>query len=308
MNLTNTKIKPDYEGRSYERIYKKFGRECVSSEGVDLLHCGPAFQPLHEDDNVSWPSWIPDWSQKPLFTSFLTMKAFSAGSRLTPQLHLVSPRKLSVRGRGFDDYSITIMRFRRRVPTRLEKVHTWVAELMSKFNENSPRDTLRTLAVTLVADGSHVMPLKSRQEGFEPGDEEFRDRRNRAQYTEGFSDLLGYADGARGRSQASKPFSDSKKAKYSPAARKYAQLIQVTMEGRRFFRMLSQDSSYFGIGPTKMRDSDLIAVFDGGRTPFVLRPNMEKGHFRLVGDCYISGMMKGEALDLGLRRRDFCLV
>ncbi len=38
---------------------------------------------------------------------------------------------------------------------------------------------------------------------------------------------------------------------------------------------------------------DVIVILAGGRTPFVLRPN--GGYYRLVGPCYVHGIMNGEA-------------
>ncbi|KAF3811667.1 hypothetical protein GCG54_00014413 [Colletotrichum gloeosporioides] len=34
-------------------------------------------------------------------------------------------------------------------------------------------------------------------------------------------------------------------------------------------------------------------MFEGGRVPFVLRPN-EDGLYSLVGECYVHGLMHGE--------------
>ncbi|GJN74097.1 HET domain-containingprotein [Purpureocillium lilacinum] len=53
------------------------------------------------------------------------------------------------------------------------------------------------------------------------------------------------------------------------------------------------------MGPDAMREGDVVAVLYGGRTPFVLR-KMEggdgEGGWSLVGECYVHGIMNGEAL------------
>jgi len=47
----------------------------------------------------------------------------------------------------------------------------------------------------------------------------------------------------------------------------------------------------------------------GGRTPFVLRPGVGEGKYRFVGECYVHGIMYGQALQEGLsRRRLFTLI
>ncbi|KAI9686726.1 MAG: hypothetical protein M1822_002785 [Bathelium mastoideum] len=80
---------------------------------------------------------------------------------------------------------------------------------------------------------------------------------------------------------------------------------------RRFFKT---KTGYMGIGPATMTEDDNICVLMGGPAPFVLRPavpdipgytGMGK-HWSMVGDCYVHGMMDGEAL--GLPRENFLLV
>lgn len=51
--------------------------------------------------------------------------------------------------------------------------------------------------------------------------------------------------------------------------------------------------NYYNVG---LQVDDLVCVFIGASTPFVVR-EMEDGYFRLVGECYIHGLMDGEAMD-----------
>jgi hypothetical protein len=56
---------------------------------------------------------------------------------------------------------------------------------------------------------------------------------------------------------------------------------------------------YFGLGPSWMKPDDLVVIFDGGKTPFVLRnvvfANGEPGDtWQLVGDCFLTGWMHGD--------------
>lgn len=75
---------------------------------------------------------------------------------------------------------------------------------------------------------------------------------------------------------------------------------------RRFF--ITRDG-YMGIGPQNTRNGDQICVFDGGPVPMVLRsaevsaPShishstpSQQGHFLLVGECYVHGLMNGEVV------------
>jgi hypothetical protein len=46
--------------------------------------------------------------------------------------------------------------------------------------------------------------------------------------------------------------------------------------------------------PCTTKVGDCIAILGGGNLPFVLRPTGDN-HYRLVGPCYVHGIMDGEA-------------
>jgi hypothetical protein len=75
------------------------------------------------------------------------------------------------------------------------------------------------------------------------------------------------------------------------------------------------ESGYFGMGPRYTKPGDVVVVFYGGETPFVLRqiksdehtvdPNMEENtegrfspneQYELTGDCYVYGSMDNEVV------------
>lgn len=59
--------------------------------------------------------------------------------------------------------------------------------------------------------------------------------------------------------------------------------------------------------PPKAQDGDLICIIYGGEVPYVLRPHAP-GVYTLVGECYVDGIMHGEALSHGgVRAKDFRL-
>ncbi|ORY13402.1 heterokaryon incompatibility protein-domain-containing protein [Clohesyomyces aquaticus] len=67
--------------------------------------------------------------------------------------------------------------------------------------------------------------------------------------------------------------------------------------GRRF---CVTANGYIGIVPAGIQEGDRICVICGATVPFVLRPTSKLGDgdseaFQLVGDCYIDGLMGGEA-------------
>lgn len=53
---------------------------------------------------------------------------------------------------------------------------------------------------------------------------------------------------------------------------------------------------FIGIAPQQSQKSDVICLFFGCSVPVVLQPQ-ENGDFKFVGECYVHGVMDGEAVD-----------
>jgi hypothetical protein len=76
----------------------------------------------------------------------------------------------------------------------------------------------------------------------------------------------------------------------------HEKVFQPYMGHRRVFQTIS---GYLGVGPKWMEPNDQVVVFDGGRTPFILR-NVPTTHeemsekWQLVGDCFLLGWMRGD--------------
>ncbi|KAF9229921.1 hypothetical protein BU15DRAFT_24559, partial [Melanogaster broomeanus] len=55
---------------------------------------------------------------------------------------------------------------------------------------------------------------------------------------------------------------------------------------------------YVGLVPRSAQLGDTISLFKGGKVPLVLRPLKEHDEsWRLVGECYVHGIMQGSAFD-----------
>lgn len=62
---------------------------------------------------------------------------------------------------------------------------------------------------------------------------------------------------------------------------------------RKLFRT---QKGYFGMGPGTVATDDVVCILLGGVTPFILRSRSEC--WELVGECYVHGVMGGEATDI----------
>lgn len=60
---------------------------------------------------------------------------------------------------------------------------------------------------------------------------------------------------------------------------------------RRFF---VTKSGRIGIGPANTKAGDIVAILQGGRLPFILRPVANQ--YKMLGSSYVYGIMKGEAV------------
>jgi hypothetical protein len=62
---------------------------------------------------------------------------------------------------------------------------------------------------------------------------------------------------------------------------------------RRFAR---GNQGYYALCPPAARKGDVLCLLLGGQTLFCLRPS--DGDYQFVGECYVHGVMDGEALDM----------
>jgi hypothetical protein len=66
-----------------------------------------------------------------------------------------------------------------------------------------------------------------------------------------------------------------------------------THRNRRFF---TTEKGYIGLGPEASRVGDLVCVLLGGPLPYILRRS--ETSFKLIGESYVHGLMRGEAIHL----------
>lgn len=69
----------------------------------------------------------------------------------------------------------------------------------------------------------------------------------------------------------------------------YKRLLEHFCQRRRLFRTAS---GRFGLGSSAMRPEDICCILFGAPVPYVIR-RCEQA-FKLVGECYIHGVMRGE--------------
>lgn len=77
--------------------------------------------------------------------------------------------------------------------------------------------------------------------------------------------------------------------------------------GRRIF---STARGFIGLGPEYVEEGDVVVILYGGKVPFLLRPveDGRQGHYELIGEAYMYGMMEGEFMWTNPPTQEFTLV
>ena len=81
----------------------------------------------------------------------------------------------------------------------------------------------------------------------------------------------------------------------------FEQSIQIMQAGRR---LITTTKGYIGLAPSGVKRGDKVCVLLGCHVPMILRA--VHGHYQVIGDAYVHGMMHGEAVD-GLESGTYAL-
>jgi hypothetical protein len=81
----------------------------------------------------------------------------------------------------------------------------------------------------------------------------------------------------------------------------FLQRVQAIIWKRRM--IITDQERLLGLGSKDVQDGDLICIIFGCSVPVVLRKIVSdemtgEHHYELVGDCYVHGMMDGEAFTM----------
>ncbi|KAI0426556.1 heterokaryon incompatibility protein-domain-containing protein [Xylaria sp. FL1042] len=100
--------------------------------------------------------------------------------------------------------------------------------------------------------------------------------------------VIAYTDLVRGGLQAKEDFVQTWLAR----AQQVENGIAYFAQGRRF---AGTEGGLIGWVPEETVEGDIVVIPYGSRVPFVVR-NVSEGKYRLIGECYIHGLMDGQAI------------
>ena len=82
------------------------------------------------------------------------------------------------------------------------------------------------------------------------------------------------------------------KTEMTAAIARFETAVGVNTQQRRLFRTARY---YLGMGPLSLQEGDSIWALSGAKVPLILR-RLDPGHYQVVGEAYVYGVMHGEAV------------
>ena len=68
-------------------------------------------------------------------------------------------------------------------------------------------------------------------------------------------------------------------------------------KGSPKFQCFVSTTGFMGLVYPDAQPGDEIVILFGLEMPFVVRPDAEPGHYQLIGECFVLGLMEGEAME-----------
>jgi hypothetical protein len=87
------------------------------------------------------------------------------------------------------------------------------------------------------------------------------------------------------------------KSTITEAANRFRSRIGLKTKHRRMIRTAK---GWLGMGPSSLRVGDRVFVVPGANIPLIMR-RLDPGHYQVVGEAYIHGIMHGEAVFDGIK-------
>jgi hypothetical protein len=303
-------IQPDYsDSTKPEDVFKRFAVwDTKQNNKIRILSCasGPSIGKRHH-----LPTWVPDWTniENPdPFVRYRDRTGFDASLNLEPRIwHSDDDNVLHVAGQFVDTvqrigllpaFTKVTSKFQlnKNAVRRLDGTRKWLRKCYTITAGKSgimPPATFGVFAKTMIcglngggfpASSNYILHFSQYFDFMMRAPEVFLEYINDARH-KGITALDEFYPEFQGH-----------------------RLIDLSLQNwssrRRFCRTKCQR---IGFVPKVAQAGDIICVLYGGEVPYVLRPRKD-GCYSVIGECYIHGIMHGEALsDGGTRTKEFKL-
>ena len=279
-------LEVDYR-KPIKDIYRDMARFLIIEHG-DLLILSHASEPSRTQQ-LSWPSWVPDWRSPKATSEFPSRQnanAYNAdgGEPLAIgmasdedsivlqgiKVDVISAYSDKLKSYGFGSKTYQEERdFVKAAWSLLPKTSA-----PDRSNRAKATETLHSFILTLTAG------LNNDSTPVEMGSSLYRDAGN---WFAEHLDVNIAAITTIDRLKSALP-SDVDSGRFHQA------FVRACTD-RRFF---VTEGGRMGIGPDTMKEGDNIIILFGGKVPYVLR--LSGSRHRFIGECYVPGLMNGESV------------
>lgn len=316
---------------SHDRIYALLGLASDSGElGIDLDYSMSHFAVFAlvaavylnkrdlwflsycDQDPSSVPShfrsWIPDWSRAygyATIASHKTHRRWNASKDQSASVQYIFGAEGELPRLKLGGVDIDTVQWVSEIrpaasqndlhPEVRAEILSWVSKILSSHNTGKPTMRLGVLKSWLsktLSGASHSAPVLSKYKedvcwtliaGLEPlpsEDQEKQPKDREVLVRQSLETLLS-------------PDAVTDQVMQHRASCYFHQMMSVTVERRVFHT----SGGRVGLGSQYIKPEDQIAIFLGAQTPFAIRQNptdAEEKSYKLVGEVYVEGIMKGE--------------
>ena len=288
-------IKVDYL-KSCPLIYTETARAFLRQNDLQFLAAVE-----HPKKQTALPSWVPDWSVRTKFRYFRHGRKldppFLASGTSAPSIHLQTGAQMKhlllLSGIKVDEVRISLptgldMELGSDLMPDIRSHIKWLDELESLLSSFSNDSRYGTSAED--AEALWRTPILDHESiGNKPTDTKAG---LASQYA--YRVLRGLVAAPPGENEYSWRRRESSS---------YWQKMEKSICGKSAF---VSGTGYLGLGPEDLRFGDLICIFLGAATPFILRPS-HMGRYTLIGEAYVHGIMYGEIMGEGRNVETFIL-
>ena len=293
--IDETLPKPDYS-LSVRQVYTSIARNLLGADGYHNLRCLSYVQKTNEIYEL--PSWVPDWTRQ--FAMHLIAESndkFQATGNL--QAPVISypdsidndHRRALLTIRGIRILTIKALDLSSATFSPDKRMH---AAMINAFPDPYPT----TNQTYLEAYPGSVNPMVPGEYGPAP-------ERRFGTFWEHIRAFEGQANPTKTSDQSERYTQDQLDAKLNDIF-----VLGMVSDGIAYQRVFFISwTGFMGLAPKGTLPNDEVVLFFGAHVPFIIRASKDGG-WKLIGECYVYGIMFGEAME-GLdmeKSEDFVLT
>ena len=289
MGMSATQICPDYT-KKISDLYLEVAQVNAQNDVINLLCC--VDHPY--DVPAELPSWVPDWS---MIRDSTSLAYHGQGSGIYQAARSNEVVETLGRDKTLELPGIFVDSIR----SVKETVDPDLEELIR--NKGSTND-LVSASIDLVLGNCQSYPsgcrlLDAFWQTLVAGKDYTGLRKPPQEYSQIFALLLDTCTG-RAPSFPDQPIFKRRltinNLKFRQPSRTYREVQQAFNSALKGRRIGITEKKYVGLFPKTANVGDRICVFKGGWVPFLVRQNKDDANCRLVGECYLHGIMNGEVM------------